>query len=81
MAADVTGGPRRNNWWTNSISVVTKDKNRMVAALLIYTIWNLWKERNRKIFEGARCSPLKVFNFIRKEVALRQMACGALMIE
>nr|TKW29634.1 hypothetical protein SEVIR_3G408950v2 [Setaria viridis] len=76
-----TADSNLQEWWANSITMVPKAKKRTVAAMLIYTTWNLWKERNRRIFEGVRCSLLQVFSLIKEEVALRQRACGAPMIE
>ena len=42
----------------------------------MYTVWNLWKERNRRIFEGKEADPVTVFQFIREEMGLRAQACG-----
>jgi hypothetical protein len=39
-------------WWNAAVSNKSKDEARLTAAMLIYTAWNLWKERNRRVFEG-----------------------------
>jgi hypothetical protein len=49
---------------------------RQVAAVLIYIAWNLYKERNRRIFE--RISLTRVLQLIKEEMKLRKDACGVL---
>uniref|UniRef100_K3XS78 Uncharacterized protein n=1 Tax=Setaria italica TaxID=4555 RepID=K3XS78_SETIT len=68
-------------WWCSSIRAITKDKRRATAAILIYTAWNLWKERNQMIIEGSQCSALQVFFLIKEEIWLRQTACGVPRID
>ncbi|KAF8719547.1 hypothetical protein HU200_024278 [Digitaria exilis] len=50
---------------------------RRKAAILIYTTWNLWKERNRRVFDGKSATPQRVLAFIKKEMSLRATACDA----
>jgi hypothetical protein len=54
LTADKLEVPSRSvqleGWWNAAVS--GKSKRRHEAALLIYTAWNLWKERNRRVFEG-----------------------------
>jgi hypothetical protein len=42
---------------------------------MIYTAWNIWKERNRRIFEAKTATPRRVFQLIKDEMALRASAC------
>jgi hypothetical protein len=42
----------------------------------MYTVWNLWKERNRRIFEAKEADPTTVFQFLKEEMTLRVQACG-----
>lgn len=67
-------------WWWVSIHSVPKEKRRAVAAVMIYTCSNLWNERNRRIFQGVLSTPQRVFTMIKEEIALRQSACGAPVI-
>ena len=39
-------GAEIEDWWKNSLKNLPKDERRTVAALLIYTAWNIWKKRN-----------------------------------
>lgn len=63
-------------WWTQEVQLPTKEERRTWAAINMYTVWNLWKERNRRIFEGKEADPVTVFQFIREEMGLRAQACG-----
>lgn len=64
------------DWWRVSVQSAPKEKRRAVAAVLIYTCWNLWNEHNRRIFQGVFASPLRVFTLIKDDIAFRQRACG-----
>ena len=63
-------------WWTQEVQLPTKEERRTWAAINMYTVWNLWKERNRRIFEGKETDPVIVFQFMREEMGLRAQACG-----
>ena len=43
-----------SDWWDGMLSVESKESRPR------HTIWNLWKERNRRIFNGTRLSHLEV---------------------
>jgi hypothetical protein len=35
---------------------------------IIYTIWNVWKERCRRVFQNIAISPEKLVGIIRKDI-------------
>jgi hypothetical protein len=69
-------GSTLEEWWNTSMQGQSKEMGRQVAALLIYISLNLWKERNRRIFEGVTASPVRVLNLIKEEMKLRMVATG-----
>ena len=36
----------------------TKEKRRTWAAINMYTVWNIWKERKRRTFEAREADPV-----------------------
>jgi hypothetical protein len=64
------------SWWNSTLRSATKNDKRRLATLLIYAAWNLWKERNRRIFDHRSASPSAVLTLIKEEISLRRLACG-----
>jgi hypothetical protein len=46
------------------------------AYTIIYTAWNLWKERNRRVFEGIRTTQSRILHLIKEDLAIRAIASG-----
>jgi ABC-type histidine transport system ATPase subunit len=67
---------RLEGWWNAVVSNKSKDEAMLTAAMVIYTAWNLWKERNRRVFEGVTESPTRLLAMIKEEVQVRRLACG-----
>jgi hypothetical protein len=44
---------------------------------MIYTAWNIWKELNRRVFDGAAATPPRILALIIEEMRLRDLACGS----
>jgi hypothetical protein len=40
------------DWWEQAASKIQKQDRRRFNGMVIYIMWNLWKERNRRIFEN-----------------------------
>ena len=40
-------------WWEEAIKKVPKSERRRLNGVVIYTFWNIWKERNRRILNNA----------------------------
>jgi len=49
-------------------------KEGFFNSLVIYTCWNLWKERNQRIFNNAQESALQVASRIKENIAQRKRA-------
>ena len=70
-------GASIEEWWCEALAQQPNREIRKVAALLMYTAWNLCKERNRRIFERNEAEPSTMLHFVKEEVNLRFRACGA----
>ncbi|KAF8722799.1 hypothetical protein HU200_021924 [Digitaria exilis] len=64
-------------WWNSSMARLPDSIKRRKAAILIYTTWNLWKEHNRRVFDGKSATPQRVLALIKEEMSLRATACDA----
>ncbi|KAG2612458.1 hypothetical protein PVAP13_4KG290805 [Panicum virgatum] len=45
------------DWWNTSLAGLSKENRRSKAATLIYTAWNIWKARNRQVFDHLLMTP------------------------
>lgn len=39
---------------------------RQAAALMLYTAWNVLKERNRRMFDGVSARPTRILQLIKR---------------
>ena len=62
-------------WWNSSLRAANDENMGRIAAILIYTSWNVWNERNRRIFQGTSQSPAQILNLIKQEMDIRRQAC------
>jgi hypothetical protein len=65
------------SWWNGSLRGRPKIQRRSVAAILMCTAWNIWKERNKRIFQGQFTTPSRVFHLIKEELRLRVLGMGS----
>ena len=64
------------DWWEKGLAHIPKKERQLKAALMIYCAWNIWKARNRRVFDNKILSPLDVFQEIKAEMHCRTSACG-----
>jgi hypothetical protein len=62
-------------WWNSAMQRVSGKLKIKRASTIIYTAWNLWKERNRRVFEGERTTSSRILHLIKEELAICASAC------
>lgn len=55
------------NWWLPSRKRVPKEFRKGFNTLVLLVTWELWKERNRRVFQHQSKQPQRLFSFIRDE--------------
>jgi hypothetical protein len=48
------------SWWEKAVTVVPLTERKCFNGMVIYTFWNLWKERNKRIFNNNYESVMQV---------------------
>ncbi|KAG8062490.1 hypothetical protein GUJ93_ZPchr0003g17030 [Zizania palustris] len=41
------------DWWQKACTTVTRNQRKNFSGLLMYLWWNVWKERNRRVFQNS----------------------------
>ena len=59
------------DWWEKELAHLPKKIRKIKAAMMMYCAWNLWEERNRRVFEQKIKSPAEVIQEIKHEVHTR----------
>ena len=54
------------DWWENTLLLVPQERERAFNDLAIYTMRNLWKERNHRIFDATHATVPKLLEGSRK---------------
>jgi hypothetical protein len=58
------------DWWEAASSLLPKTQKHDFKGI----VWNLWKERNRRIFENNSLTPIQVALRIKEDVLSFMMA-------
>lgn len=64
-------------WWNLQLASLPKQRRRIKAAVMMYTAWNVWKARNRKIFYHQHADEVQVLGEIKAEIMLLKWASGS----
>ena len=61
-------------WSEEEASKVPKQDRKRFNGILIYIVWNLWKERNRRIFENTHMTAQQVASLAKEDIMQRRRA-------
>jgi hypothetical protein len=61
-------------WWEETSMKVPATERRRLNGMVIYIFWNIWKERNRRIFNNISETGLQVAARIKDDIEQRKRA-------
>jgi hypothetical protein len=59
------------------MSTVPRSGRRDFDGLICYFWWNIWKERNRRIFQQEICEALQIVFIVKENVDQFKLAMGS----
>ena len=62
------------DWWEDAATKVPKQECRTFNEVFIYIVWNLWKERNWRIFENEHKTSAQVASLTKEDIVQRRRA-------
>jgi hypothetical protein len=62
------------SWWEEAVTKINKGERKRFNGMVIFTLWNLWKERNRRIFNSAHESAMQVASRVKEDIEQRNRA-------
>lgn len=65
-----------NEWWDASLPHTSKTARRRASGHLIYVWWNVWKERNCRIFNHSRLTFVEVAHRTFEDIIQRSVVFG-----
>jgi hypothetical protein len=60
--------PHLKSWWEEAATKIAKQEKRCFSRMVIYTLWNIWKERNRRIFDNTNESAMQVALRVKEDI-------------
>jgi hypothetical protein len=63
-----------SDWWDDMLTGKPRKEQRRISGRFLYVVWNVWKERNRRIFTGLRLTYPEVADLAREDIAQRERA-------
>lgn len=63
-------------WWNRSLAKLNGKQRQSIAAIMMYTTWHIWKERNRGVFDNKSLRPDQVLGLIQDDINTRRQACA-----
>lgn len=63
-------------WWNDAMARCQVKERKSSAAIIMDIAWNIWKERNRRLFQQQALQPSQVLSLIKEEINAREMAYG-----
>jgi hypothetical protein len=63
------------HWWNSGLDSASSATKNRHATVRIYTTWNIWKERNRRVFDSIASTPHRVLQLVKDEMATGFTAC------
>jgi hypothetical protein len=56
------------DWWESASLSIPREKRRDFNGMAIYTMWNLWKERNRRTFDNKYSTTVQVAERTKEDI-------------
>lgn len=63
------------DWWEAAAKAVSKEQRWNFNEVSIFIMWNLWKERNRRIFQNESSTSLTMALRTREDINQQRRAC------